>query len=74
MLDNLVQLWILVFSGGAALMISRTDRWHRWGHVMGLASQPAYVYTTIAHDQWGMLVLTAWYAYHWYAGIRRRFG
>jgi uncharacterized membrane protein HdeD (DUF308 family) len=72
-IDQLVQAWILVFSGAAALMVARTDRWHRWGHVAGLISQPAYIYTTFVHGQWAMLLLTAFYSWCWLQGIRRRF-
>jgi hypothetical protein len=72
-IDHAVQLWILLFSGAAAYMVARTDGWHRWGHVAGLISQPAYVYTTVDNGQWAMLLLTAWYTAHWYKGIRNRF-
>lgn len=71
--DHFVQAWILVFSGGAAYLISRTDRWHRWGHVAGLISQPAYITTTIMSGQWALLILTFWYTWYWWRGIRNRF-
>lgn len=73
MIDQAVQIWILLFSGACAIMISTTGRWHRWGHVAGLASQPAYIYTTWHYGQWAMLLLTAWYTFYWYRGIRNRF-
>lgn len=72
-MTDLAQWWIFVFSGAAAFMVARTDRWHRWGHVAGLLSQPAYVYTTVEHGQWAMLLLTGWYSWHWFQGMRNRF-
>lgn len=71
--DHFVQLWIIMFSGGAAYMVSRTDGWHRWGHVAGLVSQPAYLYTTYHSGQWALLLLTGWYTWYWTQGIRNRF-
>lgn len=72
-LDHFVQAWILVFSGGAAALVASTGRWHRWGHVAALVSQPAYVYTTVYSGQWALLLLTLWYTAYWWIGIRNRF-
>jgi hypothetical protein len=71
--DHAVQAWILIFSGGSAYLVSRTDKWHRWGHVAGLISQPAYFLTTIASGQWAMFALTGWFVWSWSKGIYNRF-
>jgi hypothetical protein len=72
-IDAIAQAWIVLFSFGASYLVSRTDKWHRWGHVAGLIGQPAFIYTTWHHEQWGMFFLTWWYLWNWYRGARRRF-
>jgi hypothetical protein len=58
----------------AVWAVARTDRWHRWGFVFGLSSEPAFLYAAWESRQWGILLLTVWWTYYWGVGAWRRFG
>lgn len=69
-LDFLAQIGIGICGCSAVWLVGRVERWRRWGYVMGLLGQPFWIYTTIHHQQWGILALSAWYAYSWASGLR----
>ena len=69
-MDVISQIGIGVFGCSAVWLVGRREKWRRWGYVMGLVGQPFWIYTTIQHGQWGILVLSAWYTYSWAAGLR----
>lgn len=73
-LHNAMQLYVFVFSMMAVWCVARTDRWHRWGYVFGLLSEPAWAYFAWTTDSWGIMLLTAWWSWSWSVGIVRRFG
>jgi hypothetical protein len=68
-LDIFCQLWICVFGCSAVWFIGRLEAWRRWGYVLGLMSQPAWLYASIHHEQWGIALLSAWYTYSWGQGV-----
>lgn len=74
-LHHFAQAWMLLFSCLSVYCVARQDRWHRWGFVFGLTSEPAYIYVSIATDpvQWGILLLTLWWTWQWGVGGWRRF-
>lgn len=74
-MHNLAQAWVLVTSSAAVTMVARTDSWHRWGYVMGFASEPGWLYsaTMASPIQWAVVLLTVWWAYYWGIGAWRRF-
>lgn len=62
---------MIMFLGGMAVFcVSRKDRFKKYGYIFGLCSQPFWVYTSIQNKQWGILILTFWYSYNWYKGIK----
>jgi len=63
------QIWIGVFGTTAIWMVGRLEHWRRWGFIFGLMSQPAWIYTAIKNEQWGILVLSFWYTYSWGQGV-----
>ena len=65
---DLAQLGIMIFGGLAIWFVGRKERWGRWGYVLGLLSQPFWFWTTIAHQQWGLVAITAFYTYSWAQG------
>jgi len=73
-LHDAVQAWILVTSMAAIWCVARTDSWHRWGYVFGLASEPGWFYAAWQSGQWGTLLLCAWWSWSWGVGAWRRFG
>lgn len=72
-MDNILQAYIILMSGGAAYCVSRTDGAHRWGHVMGLLSQPAYIYVTWKAGMWGVFFMALYYTWTWSRGVWFRF-
>lgn len=73
---DFVQAYVVVTSMAAVWAVARTDRWHRWGYVAGVASEPAWLYIAITANpvQWGILLLTVWWTWYWTVGAWRRFG
>lgn len=69
MLDWIVQSMIVVFGGSAIWFVTRKESWQRWGYILGMCSQPAWFYTTITNEQYGIAMLSLWYTYAWGQGI-----
>ena len=69
MFDAISQVGILLFGCTAVWLVGRKEDWRRWGFVLGLCSQPFWLYSSIAHHQWGVAALSVWYAYAWAQGI-----
>lgn len=68
-LDMLSQLGIFVFGAAAIYLVSRIDKWKRWGYVLGLLSQPFWFYTSYVNEQWGVFAVSFWYAFSWGNGV-----
>lgn len=67
--ETISQIWIILFGCAAVWLVGRREAWRRWGYILGLCSQPAWIYTAWQHKQWGILILSLWYAYAWSQGI-----
>jgi hypothetical protein len=65
----LTQWAILILGGLAIWLLSRKEKWSRWGFIVGLISQPFWLYETFTKAQSGMFVLSLWYTYSWLHGI-----
>lgn len=61
----------VIFVGALAVLFLGGG--NRWGFVLGLAAQPAWLYTTIVHEQWVLLVACFVYAAGWGLGFYRTF-
>jgi hypothetical protein len=64
------QYFVFVFSMTTAFLVN-DPRPHvrRWGCLVGLLSQPFWIYATYAAHQWGMLALSFFYTAMWLRGI-----
>lgn len=71
--DAALQFSIAVVSMAAIACVSTTGELHRWGYVLGLASQPLWIAATWRARQWGMLALSIFYVGAWWQGIANRF-
>ena len=67
------QWFIMVFSPIAIYLVSRQDKYSRYGFILGLLAQPFWAYTSFVHEQWGIFVMTLFYAYSWANGIIKNF-
>jgi len=68
-IETIIQVLIVVLSAGAVWFVGRKEKWSRWGYILGLTSQPFWIYTTTKNSQWGLLILSLFYAYSWSVGI-----
>lgn len=72
-INELVQIWIAC-TGLVAVWLTQQSwkpHWAKYACLLGMASQPAWFYTTLVHEQWGIFVLSLFYTYAWWQGIRR---
>jgi len=69
MSDIICQTWIIVFGVTSIWFLGRTEDWKRWGYILGLLSEPAWIYTAIKNEQWGILILAIFFIYGWLQGI-----
>ena len=74
-MNGLEQIGIAVF-GVTAIWLSQDKRpqVQRWACVAGLCAQPFWVWTTVAHAQWGVTALTVLYTWAWAKGVRTYWG
>ena len=63
------QIWIIICGCSAIWMVGRVEHWKRWGYIIGLIGQPAWIYTTITNEQYGITILAFFYTYSWGQGI-----
>ena len=63
------QIFIFVLGVPALWLVSRPEKWSRWGFVLGFISQPFWYYQTITNHQWGIFALSIFYTYSWLQGI-----
>jgi len=54
-MDWIPQIAILIFGCFAIWLVGRLEHWKRWGYIFGLCSQPFWMWTSIANEQWGLL-------------------
>jgi hypothetical protein len=69
-LDQIAQIWMVIFGCAAIWLLGRREEWRRWGYVTGLVSQPAWLFSGFYHHQWGLVLVSLWYSYSWMQGIR----
>ena len=68
-LDTLSQVAIVVLGGGSTWVLSRKGEWRKWGYLLGLLSEPFWLYTMVVAKQWALLPLVGWYTYSWSCGV-----
>lgn len=69
----ILDILLALLGGSAILLVSREDKWQKYGYVLGLLTQPIWFYISIKHEEWGMFVLNLWYTFAWIKGIIRKF-
>jgi len=69
MLEIISQVMLFICGAGAIWLVSRKEDWKRWGYIVGMCGQPFWLITAWHNQQWGIIVLTLFYAYSWGQGI-----
>lgn len=63
------QIGITIFGCSAIWLVGRKEHWKRWGYILGMCSQPFWLWAAVKAEQWGIVLLTFWYTYSWGQGI-----
>jgi hypothetical protein len=66
---DLCQVGIMLLGCPAVVLIGYREKWARWGFLLGLSSQPFWIYESITHKQWGILIVTILYTWAWGLGV-----
>lgn len=64
------QIFILILGSLAIFLIAIKNK---WGFVVGLLSQPFWVYSAYKNEQWGIFILSIVYIINWSIGIYNHF-
>lgn len=71
--DALLQVAIGIFTITSLMLLTADSPAARWGHVIGLASQPFYIAATWRARQWGMFFVAVTLLGVWSRGIVNNF-
>lgn len=62
----------IALTGAVAIWLTQqgNDTLKKYACLFGLAGQPFWFYSAYTTEQWGILVLTVFYTYSWYLGLK----
>jgi len=69
MFDIMIQVGIM-FTGVIAVTLSQSRQNYQYACLFGLAGQPLWVIALYTSEQWGILILSVFYAYAWWRGFK----
>lgn len=70
MLNNILQVVIAVTSGIAIYLTQQSnEQWSAYACLFGIIGQPFWFYTSFKAKQWGVFILSFFYAYSWILGF-----
>ncbi len=72
-IDAGLELAIVVFTLAALWLVTSATPYARWGHVVGLFSQPFYIAATWRARRWGMFFVAVVLVGIWLRGIANNF-
>jgi len=64
------QIAIAVLGATAIWLVGRREHWRKYGYLVGLLSQPFWLYASYKAEQWGIFALSIWYGYCWIQGLK----
>lgn len=65
----IIQTAIIVLSC-TSNAIQASKKYYRWSFIVGLLSQPFWIYSTWQAQQWGMFFVSLWFTMNFIRGIR----
>ncbi|MDP2398837.1 MAG: hypothetical protein Q8M53_10830 [Burkholderiales bacterium] len=71
LVEALLQAVIIATSITALAMLTAGGHWPRWGVAIGFAGQPAWIWSTFTHGQFGMFIVSLAFALVYGWGIWR---
>lgn len=66
LLDSISQVFIVILGTASIILVAKKNK---WGFVLGLLSQPFYIYTSLVNEQWGIFITSFIYTGSWIFGI-----
>ena len=62
----------IAVTGVVAIWLTQqsNEEWKRYACLFGLAGQPFWFYTAYQAEQWGIFVMSFFYAYSWIIGFK----
>ena len=62
----------IALTGMIAIWLTQQPRekWKKYACLFGISGQPFWFYSAFTTEQWGILVLSIFYTYAWWIGIR----
>ena len=69
------QVGLLLFGAAAIYLVGLepNNPYQKWGYVVGLISQPFWLYSSFKMRNWGIFYLSIFYTYSWGVGIVNHF-
>lgn len=66
----MIQL-LIALTGGIAILLTQISNQNlrKYAPIFGILGQPFWFYTSYVNGQWGIFVLTIFYAYAWSIGL-----
>lgn len=71
LIEAALQAVIVITAIAALAMLTAGGTWARWGAAIGFAGQPAWIWSTFIHGQFGMFVVSLAFALVYAWGIWR---
>lgn len=63
----------IAITGVVAILLSQQDKrkeWKKYACIFGLIGQPFWFYSTYNSEQWGIFILSIFYTYAWFIGLK----
>lgn len=62
----------IAITGIVAILLTQQHRedWKKYACLFGMAGQPFWFYSAFVAQQWDILILTIFYTYSWWLGIK----
>lgn len=73
-LELLSQVAILVLGGLSIAAISLGPKYEFKGYLVGVISEPFWLYTAYTHEQWGICISAIWWLVFYTVGLARTYG
>jgi hypothetical protein len=72
-LMTISQVFIFILGASSIYLVGRNDKISKYGFIIGLMSQPFWLYSTSMDKNWGMFALCLVYTFSWINGIYNHF-
>jgi len=70
-LNMIIQIYIFITEAVAMWLTQQhREHWRKYAPIIGLAGEPAWIYSSYASEQWGIFGLSLIYTYIWAIGFK----